>query len=72
MLGVMMAATRCNINAGQRGSWDVEATVRLYAAVRPYFQYPAKISIRRDEQISWTTVYNLYVKHGHVFAVDLP
>jgi hypothetical protein len=55
----------------QRGTWDVGSTVRLYGAVRPYFTYPSKISVRRDNHISWYTVYNLYVKHDKKFAVDL-
>ena len=71
MLGVQLAAERCGVWRAQRGTWDVGLTVRLYEAVRPYFTYPSKTSIRRDEQISWNTVYNLYLKHEKKFAVDL-
>jgi hypothetical protein len=54
-----------------RNTKDVGSTVRLYEAVRPYFAYPSKTSARREEHISWYTVYNLYVKHDKKFAVDL-
>ena len=49
MLGVQLAAERCGVWRAQRGTWDVGLTVRLYEAVRPYFTYPSKTSIRRDE-----------------------
>ncbi len=71
MMGVQLAAERCDMWRPQRGTWDVELTVRLYEAVRPYLTYPSKISVRRDNGISWYTVYNLYVKHDKKIAVDL-
>jgi len=71
MMGVQLAAERCDMWRPQRGTWDVGSTVRLYEAVRPYFAYPSKKSARREEHISWYTVYNLYIKHDKKFAVDL-
>ena len=71
MMGVQLAAERCDMWRPQRGTWDVGSTVRLYEAVRPYFTYPSKTSARREEHISWYTVYNLYLKHDKKIAVDL-
>jgi hypothetical protein len=71
MMGVQLAAERCDMWRPQRGTWGVGSSVRLYEAVRPFFTYPSKTSARRDEHISWHTVYNLYVKHDKKFAVDL-
>jgi len=71
MSGVQLAAERCDMWRERSGTWDVGSAVRLYEAVRPYFSYPAKISIRRDTHISWNTVYNLYLKYDKKFAVDL-
>jgi hypothetical protein len=72
MSGVQMAAERAGIwrSLAQRGLWDVGLTVRLYEAVRP-FTYLSNTSHCRDEQISWTTVYNLYKNHGKKIAMDL-
>ncbi len=69
--GVQLAAEQCDMWRPQRGTWDVGSTVRLYEAVRPYFTYPSKVSVRRDNHISWYTVYNLYIKHDKKIAVDL-
>lgn len=56
----------------QRGAWDIGPTVRLYENVKHLFDYPTKNSkIRRTLQISWQTVYNLYVRHGCQFATEL-
>ncbi len=63
MTGVQLAAERCDMWRPQRGTSDVGSAVRLYEAVRPYFTYPSKILARRDNHISWYTVYNVYVKH---------
>lgn len=73
MLGVQRAAEREGVwqDLSQRGSWNVGRTVRLYESINHYFRYPAKISQRRDEQISWMTVYFLYKQKNEVFAVDL-
>jgi len=72
MSWVQLAAERAGVwrSFARRGSWDVGSTVRLYEAVRPYFAYPSNTSLRRDEQISWNTVYNLYKKNDKKFAVD--
>ena len=49
----------------QRGAWDVGSTVRLYENVVRLVEYPTKNEkIRRNTQISWLTIYNLYVSHG--------
>jgi hypothetical protein len=71
MMGVQLAAEQCDMWRPQRGTWDVRSMARLYEAVRPYFTYPSKISVRRDNHISWYTVYNLYVKHDKKFVVNL-
>ena len=56
MTGVQLAAERCDMWRPQRGTCDVGSTVRLYEAVRPYFTYPSKILVCRDNHISWYTV----------------
>jgi hypothetical protein len=54
----------------QRGAWDVGSTVRLYESVQHFFRYPSKIK-HQTSQISWQTVYNLFIEHNKVFATDL-
>jgi hypothetical protein len=34
----------------------------MYNSVQPLFEYPSLISTCRIDQISWRTVYNLYIK----------
>ena len=56
----------------QRGAWDIGSAVRLFENVKHLFEYPTKdAKIRRTIQISWLTVYNLYVGHGCKFATEL-
>jgi hypothetical protein len=55
-------------DAGYRGAWDVPRAMRLYGQVQHLFNYPSLTSTtRRSDQISWRTVYNLYIKgrRGH-------
>ena len=55
-------------DAGYRGVWDVPRAMRLYGQVQHLFHYPSLTSTtRRSDQISWRTVYNLYIKSrgGH-------
>jgi len=54
----------------RRGAWEVGSTVRLFESVHHFFWYPSKIK-RRNAQISWQTVFNLFKSHGKVFATDL-
>ena len=56
----------------QRGAWDIGSAVRLFENVKHLFEYPTKdAKIRRTIQISWLTVYNLYVGHGCKCATEL-
>ena len=73
LMGAVIArAQEIGLWDGQNGAWDVPRAVRLYDGVNHFFKYPTTI-IRRNEQISWRTVYNIYVKslstrrvgHGH-------
>ena len=43
------------------GTWDVPWAMQLYNSVQPLLEYPIQTSTRRNEQISWRTVYNLYI-----------
>ena len=43
-------------------AWDVGCAVQLYNSVKDFFEYPSLTSAHRDDQISWRTVYNLYIK----------
>ncbi len=46
------------------GTWDVARAVWLFNSVKDLFEYPSltSTSTRRNDQISWRTVYNLYIK----------
>ena len=72
MLAVEIAAKRVGTwdAFARRGAWDVGSTVRLFESIHHYFRYPSKIK-RRNAQISWQTVFNLFKSHGKVFATDL-
>jgi len=72
MLAVEIAAKRVGTWDGfaRRGAWDVGSTVRLFESIHHFFRYPSKYK-RRDAQISWQTVFNLFKSHGKVFATDL-
>ncbi len=51
------------------GGWDVQRALQLYAGVKHLFAYPSKTTqIRRNNQISWRTVYNIFMKNGKTFA----
>ena len=53
----------------RNGAWDVQRALQLYAGVKHLFAYPSKTTqIRRNDQISWRTVYNIYMKNGKTFA----
>jgi hypothetical protein len=73
MLAVKIAAEQAGVWAtlAQRGSWEVGSTIRLYESVHSYFNYPSRMTQCRNTQISWLTVYNLYMAHKKVFATDL-
>jgi len=72
MKAVETAAERAGVWQGlaQRGSWDVGSTVRLYEFTHRFFAYRSKI-LRRNEQISWQTVYRLFKENRKVFAIDI-
>ena len=52
---------------GYHGAWDVPRAMRLYNEVKDMFDYPSLTSTHRSVQISWRTVYNLYIdsRGGH-------
>jgi hypothetical protein len=69
---VIVGAKQEGVWREQRGAWDIGSTVRLFESVKHLFEYPTKSGqIRRTVQISWLTVYNLYVKMGRKFATEL-
>jgi len=70
---VIAGAKRVNAWRPQSGTWEVGMALRLYESVRPLFEYPTNTGypIRRNEHISWRTVYNLYLKNKKKFATDL-
>ena len=50
-------------------AWDIPRALQLYGGVKELFAYPSKSSqTRRNDQISWRTVYNIYMKNGKTFA----
>ena len=53
------------------GAWDIQRALQLYGGVKHLFACPSKSTqCRRNNQISWRTVYNLYLKNGKRFATD--
>ena len=71
MKAVEAGATDLSVWSGQSGAWSVASTVRLYENIQHLFNYPnANGKIRRSDQISWITVYNLFKRHGSKFAID--
>jgi hypothetical protein len=47
------------------GAWDIPRALQLYGVVKELFAYPSKSTqTRRNDQISWRTVYNIYLKNG--------
>ena len=51
--------------------WEVKDANVLSEAVQKYFRYPTKNHQRRNREIVWKTLLNLYRKHGNKFATDL-
>jgi hypothetical protein len=69
---VIAGAQREGVWNDQRGVWDVSLTERLYENVVHLFQYPTKNEKNCGNiQISWITIYNLYVSHGRKLATEL-
>ena len=51
------------------GVWDIQRALQLYGGVKHLFAYPSKSTqCRRNDQISWRTVYNIYMKNRKTFA----
>jgi hypothetical protein len=63
MGAVITGAQQMGVWDGQNGSWDVPQAMQLYNSVQPLFEYPSLTSTRQNEQISWRTVYNLYIEN---------
>ena len=69
---VIVGAKREGVWMEQRGAWDIGSTIRLFESVKHLFEYPTKNArIHRTVQISWLTVYNLYVLNERKFATEL-
>ena len=53
------------------GAWDIPRALQLYGGVKELFAYPSKSTqTRQNNQISWRTAYNLYLKNRKKFATD--
>ncbi len=59
---VITGAQQMGVWDGRNGAWDVPWAMQLYDSVQPLFEYPSLTSTCWSEQISWRTVYNLYIK----------
>ena len=70
---VIVGAKKVDAWEPQSGTWEVRKALSLYESVRHLFQYPTNtgVYIRRNEHISWRTVYNSYLKKKKKFATDL-
>ncbi len=62
MGAVITGAQQMGVWDERNGAWDVPWAMQLYNSVQPLFEYPSLTSTHRNEQISWRTVYNLYIK----------
>jgi hypothetical protein len=62
MGAVITGAQQMGVWDGQNSAWDVPQAMQLCNSVQPLFKYPSLTSTRWNEQISWRTVYNLYIK----------
>ncbi len=62
MGAVITGAQQMGVWDGQNGTWDVPQAMQLYNSVQPLFKYPSLTSTHWNEQISWRTLYNLYIK----------
>ena len=72
MMGAVIArAKQMTVWDGQNGAWDVPRVMQLYESMVHLFQYPTiATKVHWTDQISWRTVYNLYIKHGKRFATE--
>ena len=62
---VITGAQQMGVWDGRNIAWDVPRAMQLYNCVQPLFEYPSITSTHWNEQISWRTVYNLYIKSRH-------
>jgi hypothetical protein len=63
MGAVIAGAKQLGVWDGQHGAWDIPRAIRLYESVEHLFEYPrSQTTVRFNDQISWRTVYNLYMK----------
>ncbi len=62
MGAVISGAKQMGVGDRQNGSWGVPRAIQLYESVRNLFEYPSQKPACRNDQISWKTVYNLYMK----------
>jgi hypothetical protein len=62
MGAVITGAQQMGLWDGRNDAWDVPQAMQLYNCVQPLFEYPSLTSTRQNEQISWRTVYKLYIK----------
>jgi hypothetical protein len=62
MGAVIAGAKRLGFWDGQNDAWDIPGAIQLYESVRHLFEYPSQTTAGRNDQISWRTAYNLYMK----------
>ena len=62
MGAVIEAAKGLGVWDGSTGAWDVPRAMRLFENVQHLFEYPST-STQQNDQISWKTIYNLYIKN---------
>jgi len=51
--------------------WTVKHANDLAVSVQKYFEYPTNGHVRRNREIVWKTMLNLYRKHGNKFATAI-
>jgi hypothetical protein len=62
MGAVIAGAKQLRLWDGKNGAWDIPRAIQLYESVWHLFEYPIQTTAHRNVQISWRTVYNLYMK----------
>jgi hypothetical protein len=73
MDAVIAGAKQVDAWNAKHGTWEVTMALRLYESVIPLFECPTTAGhhIRWNVQMSWRTVYNLYIRKVKKFAMDL-
>ncbi len=71
LIAAVIAGTNQVMEIGwHNGAWNIQRALQLYGGMKHLFAYLSKSAqVRRNDQISWRTVYNIYTKNGKTFGM---